>query len=61
MSFDLENTSMMAHPLHIHNVQFKVIARKGGVKGHEYTKSITTKHHSWSHLHLQDQSSLLAY
>jgi bilirubin oxidase len=26
---------MMAHPLHIHNVQFKVIARKGGVKGHE--------------------------
>ena len=31
----LENTSMMAHPLHIHNVQFKVIARKGGVKGHE--------------------------
>ncbi|CAC9436463.1 Multicopper oxidase [uncultured Gammaproteobacteria bacterium] len=31
----LENTSMMAHPLHIHNVQFKVITRKGGVKGHE--------------------------
>ncbi|CAC9495384.1 Multicopper oxidase [uncultured Gammaproteobacteria bacterium] len=31
----LENTSMMPHPLHIHNVQFKVIARRGGVKGHE--------------------------
>ncbi|WP_428095890.1 multicopper oxidase family protein [Candidatus Thioglobus sp.] len=31
----LENASMMPHPLHIHNVQFKIIARKGGIKGHE--------------------------
>ena len=33
--WEIENTSMMAHPFHIHNVQFKIIARRGKVKGHE--------------------------
>jgi bilirubin oxidase len=31
----IRNSSMMAHPFHIHNVQFKIISRRGGVKGHE--------------------------
>ncbi|SFV67200.1 Multicopper oxidase [hydrothermal vent metagenome] len=31
----LENTSMMPHPFHIHNVQFKIIARNGRIMGHE--------------------------
>lgn len=31
----IENHSMMPHPFHIHDVQFKIIARRGGVKGHE--------------------------
>ncbi len=31
----IENHSMMAHPFHIHNVQFKIISRSGGVQGHE--------------------------
>ncbi|MDC9714248.1 MAG: multicopper oxidase domain-containing protein [Gammaproteobacteria bacterium] len=32
----LENTSMMAHPFHIHNVQFKIINKSSGtVTGHE--------------------------
>ncbi|RUM83926.1 MAG: oxidase [Candidatus Thioglobus sp.] len=31
----IKNDSMMAHPFHIHNVQFKVVSRKGGVHGHE--------------------------
>ncbi|RUM86134.1 MAG: copper oxidase, partial [Candidatus Thioglobus sp.] len=31
----IKNDSMMAHPFHIHNVQFKVVSREGGVKGHE--------------------------
>ncbi|WXT99514.1 MAG: Multicopper oxidase mco [Catillopecten margaritatus gill symbiont] len=31
----IENNSMMAHPFHIHDVQFKIISRNGGVRGHE--------------------------
>jgi blue copper oxidase len=31
----IENHSMMAHPFHIHNVQFKIISRSGDVQGHE--------------------------
>jgi len=31
----IKNDSMMAHPFHIHNVQFKVVSRHGGVHGHE--------------------------
>ncbi|HIM57870.1 MAG TPA: copper oxidase [Gammaproteobacteria bacterium] len=31
----IKNDSMHAHPFHIHNVQFKVISREGGIKGHE--------------------------
>lgn len=31
----IENQSMMAHPFHIHDVQFKIIAKKGGILGHE--------------------------
>ncbi|MBT4315524.1 MAG: multicopper oxidase domain-containing protein, partial [Candidatus Thioglobus sp.] len=33
--WEIENTSMMAHPFHIHNVQFKIISRRGKIKGHE--------------------------
>ena len=29
------NASMMAHPFHIHNVQFKVLNKMHGIKGHE--------------------------
>ncbi|HIL42410.1 MAG TPA: copper oxidase [Gammaproteobacteria bacterium] len=29
------NDSMMAHPFHIHNVQFKVLNKMHGIKGHE--------------------------
>ncbi|MGY8781730.1 MAG: multicopper oxidase family protein [Fidelibacterota bacterium] len=31
----IENHSMYSHPFHIHNVQFKIIKREGGVSGHE--------------------------
>jgi bilirubin oxidase len=33
--WEIENTSMMPHPFHIHNVQFKIVSRRGEVKGHE--------------------------
>ncbi len=33
--WEITNTSMMQHPFHIHNVQFKIISRRGEVKGHE--------------------------
>lgn len=33
--WEITNTSMMAHPFHIHNVQFKIISRRGVIKGHE--------------------------
>ncbi|HIC44747.1 MAG TPA: hypothetical protein EYO73_10870, partial [Sulfurimonas sp.] len=31
----LENNTMLAHPFHIHDVQFKIIKRPGGISGHE--------------------------
>ena len=31
----IENTTMMAHPFHIHNVQFKILAKHGEIHGHE--------------------------
>jgi len=31
----VENTSMMAHPFHIHNAQFKVISNSAGIQPHE--------------------------
>ena len=33
--WSIVNASMMAHPFHIHNVQFKIISRSGEVRGHE--------------------------
>ena len=33
--WEIENTSMMPHPFHIHNVQFKIVTRQGEIKGHE--------------------------
>jgi bilirubin oxidase len=33
--WEIENTSMMPHPFHIHNVQFKIVSRRGEIKGHE--------------------------
>ena len=33
--WEIENTSMMAHPFHIHNVQFKIVSRPSKIKGHE--------------------------
>ncbi len=33
--WEIENTSMMAHPFHVHNVQFKIVSRRGKIKGHE--------------------------
>ncbi|HIF89693.1 MAG TPA: hypothetical protein EYQ52_07805 [Candidatus Thioglobus sp.] len=33
--WSIVNASMMAHPFHIHNVQFKIISRNGEVKSHE--------------------------
>ena len=33
--WEIENTSMMEHPFHIHNVQFKIVSRRGKIKGHE--------------------------
>ncbi|WP_201339418.1 multicopper oxidase domain-containing protein [Isorropodon fossajaponicum symbiont] len=31
----IENHSMVPHPFHTHNVQFKIISRRGGAQGHE--------------------------
>ena len=31
----IENTSMMAHPFHVHNAQFKVISNSSGIQNHE--------------------------
>ena len=33
--WEIENTSMMPHPFHIHNVQFKIVTRQSKIKGHE--------------------------
>jgi bilirubin oxidase len=33
--WQIRNASMMAHPFHIHNVQFKIISRSGVIKDHE--------------------------
>ncbi|MEO1890238.1 MAG: multicopper oxidase domain-containing protein [Candidatus Thioglobus sp.] len=33
--WEIENTSMMEHPFHIHNVQFKIVSRPSKIKGHE--------------------------
>ncbi len=33
--WQINNTSMMAHPFHIHNVQFKIVNRRGKIEGHE--------------------------
>ncbi len=33
--WEIRNESRMLHPFHIHNVQFKIVARKGGLLGHE--------------------------
>ncbi|SMN16655.1 Multicopper oxidase [uncultured Candidatus Thioglobus sp.] len=33
--WEIENTSMMPHPFHIHNVQFKIVSRRGKLEGHE--------------------------
>jgi bilirubin oxidase len=43
----IENKSMMAHPFHIHNVQFKVVNRQGGVTGHElgYKDTVLVRPH----------------
>lgn len=30
--WEVINTSMMAHPFHIHNVQFKIVSRRGKIK-----------------------------
>ncbi len=31
----VENTSMMAHPFHVHNAQFKIISNSAGIQPHE--------------------------
>jgi bilirubin oxidase len=48
----IKNLTMMPHPFHIHNVQFKIIKRRGRIKSHELGFKDTVLVHPNETVHL---------